>query len=562
VELEYADAHGLDTRMGKKKGKLIPDDVIAPNIHYLHPYQDEIESFQCNPLDVILPFDKDKIPLHGLGGTLFNPSMARVQGIWIDNEKDLIELCDRISKEDIQEIAVDLEAHSYRSFSGFVCLMQISLRRPSRPSNSPRLQPDNENSISIAYDFLIDTLSLRRVMNTHLAPIFANPRILKVMHGANSDIQWLQRDFGIYVINLFDTGIATRFLPHLGSFGLAKLLSTFANVQSDKKHQLSDWRERPLREEMRSYAVSDTVYLLDLYDRLKVELSIHDKRSDIIELVFDESKQICLLRYDKEPFYPSAYKRLINWKKDASMADDLRDIALRELYDWRDRIARELDESLHYVCPDSTLVRIASKIPTTVSAVEALVKPVPPLVLSYAHDIIASFQSLATPKSTHLNDVTKITTIDSTESIRNVSATSVESSKYDQNFYSSNINETEYDGKHSSDTDEDEMVVRNVVEVHSANEGFIASSDKTPVSDQTPPLCGISLDANKNQCDDSEILAARIHQKIAESYSNEFHHEAKLSQDDDDSDDSSASSLQDLTERDNTLPRSLREIYR
>lgn len=26
------------------------------------------------------------------------------------------------------------------------------------------------------------------------------------MHGADRDIMWLQRDFGIYICNLFDTG--------------------------------------------------------------------------------------------------------------------------------------------------------------------------------------------------------------------------------------------------------------------------------------------------------------------------------------------------------------------
>ena len=36
--------------------------------------------------------------------------------------------------------------------------------------------------------------------------IFANPGILKVLHGADGDIVWLQRDFGIYVVNMFDTG--------------------------------------------------------------------------------------------------------------------------------------------------------------------------------------------------------------------------------------------------------------------------------------------------------------------------------------------------------------------
>ena len=33
-----------------------------------------------------------------------------------------------------------------------------------------------------------------------------------MLHGADSDIVWLQRDFGIYVVNLFDTGQASRVL--------------------------------------------------------------------------------------------------------------------------------------------------------------------------------------------------------------------------------------------------------------------------------------------------------------------------------------------------------------
>lgn len=36
--------------------------------------------------------------------------------------------------------------------------------------------------------------------------VFTDPAIVKVLHGANSDIEWLQRDFSIYVVNMFDTG--------------------------------------------------------------------------------------------------------------------------------------------------------------------------------------------------------------------------------------------------------------------------------------------------------------------------------------------------------------------
>lgn len=45
-----------------------------------------------------------------------------------------------------------------------------------------------------------------------LLDVFTDPKIVKVMHGSDSDIVWLQRDFGLYIVNLFDTGQATRVL--------------------------------------------------------------------------------------------------------------------------------------------------------------------------------------------------------------------------------------------------------------------------------------------------------------------------------------------------------------
>ena len=29
---------------------------------------------------------------------------------------------------------------------------------------------------------------------------------MQVLHGADSDVKWLQRDFGLYIVNMFDTG--------------------------------------------------------------------------------------------------------------------------------------------------------------------------------------------------------------------------------------------------------------------------------------------------------------------------------------------------------------------
>lgn len=57
------------------------------------------------------------------------------------------------------------------------------------------------------------------------------------------DIGWLQRDFGIYVVNMFDTGQAARALNY-GKYSLAFLLKKFCDVTANKQYQLADWRIR------------------------------------------------------------------------------------------------------------------------------------------------------------------------------------------------------------------------------------------------------------------------------------------------------------------------------
>lgn len=62
--------------------------------------------------------------------------------------------------------------------------------------------------------------------------IFITMQVVKVLHGSDSDIHWLQRDFGIYIANLFDTGQAARVLG-LHGFGLAFLLQKYCSVKVD-----------------------------------------------------------------------------------------------------------------------------------------------------------------------------------------------------------------------------------------------------------------------------------------------------------------------------------------
>ena len=427
---EYTrDGHGLDTRTtsyshgsGEGEGEEKRDvtrrkyssDMIAPTYHYDHPYSDEIDILEYRPwqlnVDNIQPKDAKQIANDNKNNE------DDVDGVWIDNEDDLEKLCKRITEgqeEDgdvMCEIALDLEAHSHRTFAGFVCLIQLSLRRPRKKrklsslaaakaqqeQQSSTTTASSSNDVSTGFDFVIDALALRHAIPTHLGPILVNPNILKVMHGADSDIPWLQRDFGCYVVNLFDTGRAARLLKY-PSAGLAYLLRKYVNIEADKVHQLSDWRRRPLPDDMRRYAVSDTKYLLDIYDQLRLELDNHTMDDVSIVSVLDRSKQVCLIRYDKEAFIPSGYKTIMDGGRNATRKNNSKvmtelssqqEAALRALYDWRDRTARQEDESVQYVCSNAALLRIASNRPATVATLQRLVNPLPPLVMRRSQEIL------------------------------------------------------------------------------------------------------------------------------------------------------------------------------
>lgn len=53
-----------------------------------------------------------------------------------------------------------------------------------------------------------------------------------------------QRDFSVYLVNVFDTAVAARTLAIPGGASLANLLSFYLKKQKDRKMQLADWRVR------------------------------------------------------------------------------------------------------------------------------------------------------------------------------------------------------------------------------------------------------------------------------------------------------------------------------
>lgn len=177
-------------------------------IRYRHPYETEILNLEYPKA---IYEHAEPIPYLPVDTT---------SATFIDTEEGVMEMLKEL--RDATEIAIDLEHHDTRSYVGLVSLMQISTRHK---------------------DWIVDTLRPWRQNLQVLNEVFADPKIIKVFHGAYMDIVWLQRDLGLYVVGLFDTHWASRSLGYAGG-SLAFLLKKFINFDADKKYQMADWRIR------------------------------------------------------------------------------------------------------------------------------------------------------------------------------------------------------------------------------------------------------------------------------------------------------------------------------
>uniref|UniRef100_A0A8B9NH03 Exosome complex component 10 n=1 Tax=Accipiter nisus TaxID=211598 RepID=A0A8B9NH03_9AVES len=316
---------------------------------FAHPYQYELEHF--SPPDGVLKKPEPQ---------MYRP-IKETPCHFITTLDELVELNEKLMN--CKEFALDLEHHSYRSFLGLTCLMQISTRTE---------------------DFIIDTLELRSEMNI-LNETFTDPAIVKVLHGGDSDVEWLQKDFGLYLVNMFDTHQAARLL-NLGRHSLDHLLKLYCNVDADKQYQLADWRIRPLPEEMVQYARDDTHYLLYIYDKVREALwERGNEQSTQLQVVWQRSKDICLKKYIKPLFSDESYLELYRRQKKHLNTQQL--AAFRLLFAWRDKMARQEDESTGYVLPNHMLLKIAEELPKEPQGIIACCNPVPPLVRQQINEL-------------------------------------------------------------------------------------------------------------------------------------------------------------------------------
>lgn len=284
---------------------------------------------------------------------------------YIDTAEGLTRLEAQIA--DTREVALDTEGASFHRFVDRIYLLQLSTRERSA---------------------IIDPLAVSTPEG--LGVLLESSDVEVVFHDADYDLRLLQQDYGWHVRRIFDTRIAAQ-LVGLRAFGLAALLERYFGMKLDKKHQRADWSMRPLTQDMLDYAAQDTMYLLDLRDRLRDDL----ERLGRLEWAREEFRLLEGTRWAAED--PSTGFLRVKGARDLTR----RELAiLRELLPWRDEVAKRMDRATFRVLGNEQLLEISRVKPQTREAL-ATVKGMPRGLLEARHGEILELveRGLAVPES-------------------------------------------------------------------------------------------------------------------------------------------------------------------
>ena len=105
----------------------------------------------------------------------------------VDTVEKLHECVSEICSSNCSELAFDLEMYNPNKYLRMTYLLQLA---------------------TLQKDYIVDVLApnIWKTLKSCLEPIFLDPQIVKVSHGiCGMDISAIHRDFGLFVVNVFDT---------------------------------------------------------------------------------------------------------------------------------------------------------------------------------------------------------------------------------------------------------------------------------------------------------------------------------------------------------------------
>lgn len=226
------------------------------------------------------------------------------------------------------KIGLDTEFVSEDSYRPQLCLVQIAL--------------ENEG-------VLIDPFTAGSL--DELWSILAEEGRETVVHAGREEVLFCVEAIGREPSQVFDTQLAAGFIgcEYPASYG--SLVSKILRDTPEKGETRTDWRRRPLSDRQISYALADVRHLIPLQQHLRAKLGQLNR----LEWLTTET-----LRWLKDVKATRGPER---WRKVAGSAGlGARNLAIvRELWKWREEMAKKADQPSRRILRDDLLVELAKR---------------------------------------------------------------------------------------------------------------------------------------------------------------------------------------------------------
>lgn len=194
----------------------------------------------------------------------------------------------------------------------------------------------------VAIDLLVDLdLSV-------LKQLALEKSIRFICHDATSEMPLIEHVFQSIPENYVDTQLASSFLDPSKIANYASLVAKHCGVALDKGAQTSNWLRRPLSQKQLDYAWADAEHLIDVWTELQTQLTSSTKG-----LWYEEELTLRRRHFGEESPYHHSYVSKL------SMFKPIQFSLLRELFNWREKVAVRLNKPRQWIASDAKLRDLA-----------------------------------------------------------------------------------------------------------------------------------------------------------------------------------------------------------
>ena len=247
---------------------------------------------------------------------------------YIDTTEKLINFRKYLNDKNITKIAMDFEGEfNLHIYGEKLCLIQIF---------------DGEKY------FVIDPFN---IADSEICKTLNNPKIIKYMYGADSDINLIYKQYGIKLRNVFDQKIFVDVL-NFDKKGLDSVIHVLFGVENKlkTKFQKHNWVRRPITPAAIIYALNDVKYLFEMNDLLIKKIIDENKVNELITRIITND-----FDFEKER-KPKIFK-----EREFNRLSENNKKLFHQIYETRDVYAKMLNMPPHNVLENMLLFDIVNK---------------------------------------------------------------------------------------------------------------------------------------------------------------------------------------------------------